>query len=42
MLTQKCDSEMWLNISIWPIYGTTTPDQSGPESNGSKGVLHNP
>ena len=34
----------WLNSSIWPIdgilTGTTTPGQSGPESNGNKEVFH--
>ena len=36
---------LW-NKSIWPIdgmlMGTTMPDQSGPESNGNKEVLHSP
>ena len=35
-----------LNRFIWPIdrtlTGTTTPEQRGPWSNGSKGVLHTP
>ena len=38
--------EWFLNISIWPINeiltSTTTPDQSGPGSNGNKRVLHTP
>ena len=33
-----------IESSIWPIdeilTGITTPDQSGPESNGNKEVLH--
>ena len=36
----------WLNSSIWPLDGTltssTTPGESGPESNGNKGVLYIP
>ena len=35
-----------INSSIWPIEetltATTTQDQSGPGSNGNKGVLHIP
>ena len=34
------------NNCIWPIdralSGVTTPDQSGPESNGNEGALHIP
>ena len=36
----------WLNLYIWPIDGTligsTTPNQSGPKSNGNEGVLCSP
>ena len=36
----------WLYTFIWPIdwtlTGTTTPRQSGPESNDNEGVLHIP
>ena len=36
----------WLNSSIWPadrtLTGTTTPGESGPESNGYEGEFHIP
>ena len=36
----------WLDIFIWPrdgtLKGTTTPEQSGTESNGNEEVVHIP